>query len=255
MAKSSTRKIDVTFSDVFALDLAMYECINFGVNMEMKKIQLYLLSIMLLIVMLAACNGEELEVSVLEANMSSEITQPIQTPVLETVEDSASVPTYAPQLYVNFHTDSLTMQRFRAVQLSNDWFPNFDDEGESLSGGYSASSHHPLDVWALDLSDFWTVDLDTITLRLNGADGEMEIQFSDNFPPHTVYVRRWPAEFSVSVNDGGSDMDLWSQYELVEINNNIIRISNDSRDYIYEVEARWSQGWSSYTFRINSTGT
>jgi len=253
LAKSSTRKIDVTFSDVFALDLAMYECINFGVNMEMKKIQLYLLSIMLLIVMLAACNGEELEVSVLEANMSSEITQPIQTPVLETVEDSASVPTYAPQLYVNFHTDSLTMQRFRAVQLSNDWFPNVNDEDDSLSGGYSASGHHPLDVWALDLSHFWAIDLDTITLYIDGADGEIEIQFSDNFPPQTVHVRRWPAEFSASVNDGGSDMDLWSQYEPVEISHSIILVSDDGRDYIYEVEAGWLQGWSFYTFRINST--
>jgi len=206
--------------------------------MKMKKYQFYLLIIVLLTVMLTACSSEELE-----------------SPVPGTVDYGVSIPTHTPQLYVNFHTEGLSIQHFRAVQLSNDWFPNFDDEGESLSGGYSASSHHPLDVWALDLSDFWTVDLDTITLRLNGADGEMEIQFSDNFPPHTVYVRRWPAEFSVSVNDGGSDMDLWSQYELVEINNNIIRISNDSRDYIYEVEARWSQGWSSYTFRINSTGT
>jgi len=106
--------------------------------------------------------------------------------------------------------------------------------------------------------DFFVFDefnmTDDLIFHLNNANGEIRLQFTDNLSPYAVYVRRWPAEFAAPVNDGGSDMDLWFQYESVEINNNIIHISNDGKDYIYEVEARWAQGWSFYTFRVDSAG-
>jgi len=47
-------------------------------------------------------------------------------------------------------------------------------------------------------------------------------------------------------------LDLWSQYEFVAVNNNRIHLSDGGNDYIYEVEAVWSQGRSFYAFRIDS---
>ena len=161
---------------------------------------------------------------------------------------AVNAPARTPQLYVNFISDSLPPQNFQAVQLSNNW-------GSHGMAVYCATGHHPLDVWALDLSDFWTVDLNEVTIPLNNAGGKIELRFSDDFPANTVVVRRWNAEHAVSVNGGGSNMDLWGQYKSVEINNNIILVSDDGNDYIYEVEARWlNYGGSSYTFRVNSIG-
>ena len=165
-----------------------------------------------------------------------------------------NIPERTPQLYVSFSAESSPVQHFQAVQLSNNWFPYFHDENAFLTGGFCASSHHPLDVWALDLSDFWDVDLNKITFSLDVTEAEIQLQFSDNFLPHHLYVRRWPANFTSSVNYGGSDMDLWFQYEVIEIHNNIFRINADGNDYIYEVDAIWLQGRSSYTFRIDNLG-
>jgi len=168
------------------------------------------------------------------------------------VSETADIPARTPQLYVRFRTEGLPAQQFRAAQLSTDWDPTIGADGQRIgdgpwTGAFSASSPHPLDIFVLDF-----YDSDGITFYLDGIDGEMELQFGDNFPPHSIYVRRWNAEFAVSVNGGGSDMALWPQYESVEENGNIVLISDDGNDYIYEVDARWLQGRSFYTFRINS---
>lgn len=161
-------------------------------------------------------------------------------------------PRSTPQLYVSLRTESLPIQHARAAQLSNSW--NTIDQAGNLIDGFCASAHHPLDMWALDFCESFMPSerLDEITFHLADADGEIELQFSDNFPPRTVNVRWWNAEFATSVNGGGSNMDLWWEYESLEIIDNIIRISNDGKDYIYEVEAIWSQGRSFYTFRIDN---
>lgn len=168
-----------------------------------------------------------------------------------TIEDV--IPKRTPQLYVSFRTENLPIQQFQAAQLSADWDPNIGTDGQLIgdgpwTGGFSASAGHPLDIFVLDF-----YDSDGITFYLDGVDGEIELQFGDNFPPHSVYVRRWPATFAVPVDGGGSDMDLWAQYELIAIVDAIIHINDNGNDYIYKVEARWPQGFSFYTFRINST--
>jgi len=150
-----------------------------------------------------------------------------------------------PQLYVSLQAEGLPPQRFRAAQLATRW--EFTDADGYLRG-FCASSDHPLDFWIFDL---W--DTSGLTLYIaDGTDGELEIEFSGGFPPpDSMYIRRWDAAFAVSVNDGGSDMELWFQYESVEADGSQIRVSADSNDFIYEVEAIWPQGRSTYTFRID----
>ena len=155
----------------------------------------------------------------------------------------AATPGRTPQLYVSFSADGLPTQHFQTLQLSNGWSVA---EGQP---GYCASSFSPLGVWATGFLADLGWDEDAITFHINGAAGEVKLRFGDNFPPHTVSARRWPAEFAV--HDYGN---LWFQYESVEVNNGIIHISDDGRDYIYGVEASWPQGWSSYTFRVDSAG-
>jgi len=166
--------------------------------------------------------------------------------------ETAEIPERTPQLYVSVHMEDSPIQQLRVAQLSTDWDPNIGADGNLVgdgpwTGGFSASADHPLDFFLLDSNDS-----DRFIFYLNGADGKIELQFGDNFPPDSIFVRRWNAEFAVSVNGGGSDMALWSQYEFVEVTDNIIRIRNDGNDYIYEVDAIWPQGRSSFTFRIDS---
>ena len=161
-------------------------------------------------------------------------------------------PRRTPQLYVSLKAEGCTPQYFQALQLSNNWWPSAGDIDSPLAGGYCATSYHPLDVWARDFLAELGWDDDAVTFRLGGGSGEVELGFSDDFLPHTVYVRRWPAEFAALTSDGGSNMDLWFAYEAVEVFNNVFAVSDDGNDYIYEVEALWRQGRSSYAFRVDS---
>lgn len=145
----------------------------------------------------------------------------------------------------------MSAQSFQALQLSNNWWPTISDENAPQSGGYCATSYHPIDAWARDFLNYLGREEDAVTFFLYGTEGEIELLFSDNFPPQAIYVRRWPAEFAVLLADGSSDMELWFQYEPVEINDNTFRIINDGNNYIYEIEAIWPQGRSSYTFRVD----
>ena len=144
-------------------------------------------------------------------------------------------PAQTPQLSVRLRTESAPTQHLQTAQLSNNW-----DIG---TRAYCISSFHPLDFW----TESWVyIDFDAFVLQLDGADGEIDLQFSNNFLPHTVYVRRWNAKFV------GQAFDMQFEYEPIEISNHIIRVSDDGNDYIYEVEAIWAHGRSSYTFRIDS---
>ena len=160
-------------------------------------------------------------------------------------------PRRTPQLYVSLNIEDMSAQSFQALQLSNNWWPTISDENAPQSGGYCATSYHPIDAWARDFLNYLGREEDAVTFFLYGTEGEIELLFSDNFPPQAIYVRRWPAEFAVLLADGSSDMELWFQYEPVEINDNTFRIINDGNNYIYEIEAIWPQGRSSYTFRVD----
>ena len=151
------------------------------------------------------------------------------------------VPARSPRLYVSLRAEGVPAQNFRAGQGTTSWFHL-----------YEASGEHPLDFW----EEMWEC-IDFSAFRGRFADtgrGEIELLFS-HFPPDRVYVRRWRAEFIGMVSE------MWNRYERVELNDNIIRISDSGYDYIYKIEARWvlgdftdSSAKAFYTFRIDSAG-
>lgn len=150
-----------------------------------------------------------------------------------------NAPVKAPLLYVSLITHDSPVQRVQAIQLTTSWM--FIDENGNGSG-YEADSAHPLQIQPSDFNE--------ATLRLDSANGEIEIQFSDNHPPQSVSVQRWNAEYAAGTQDIA---DVLDKSEPVEINGNIIRASDDGRDYVYEVYATWAEGSSYYTFRMEST--
>ena len=155
------------------------------------------------------------------------------------IHEYYDIPARSPRLYLSLNTGGLSTQNFRATGGTTSWFLF-----------YQASGFHPLDFWRETQSD---IDFNAFIGQLEDTgNGEIELIFS-HFPPDTVYVRRWRAEFI------GMASDMRSVYGLVEVNDNIIRISDNGYDYIYEVEAIWIRGdyipvkgRVSYTFRINS---
>ena len=147
-------------------------------------------------------------------------------------------PRQTPQLSVTLTIDGLPNQHIQALQLSNKW--TVVDVRGRYRGGYVASAELTLDFWA-----FTPWDFSEVIFYLDCTNGRMELYFSDDFPPDSVYFRRWNAELI------GSSVDLWPLNPFVEIENNTIIVSDSANDYIYEVRAVWSQGESIYTFRIN----
>jgi len=155
---------------------------------------------------------------------------------LEAIEIITS-PENPPRLFVTLQAE--TVQQIQAVGLGQSW-TIFDEHGNIV---YAFNSDSPSPLQLLP-SDF-----DEATFYLNHTSSEIEMYFSDNFPPHTVYVRRWPAEYALS------DQVLYYQYEAVVISNNIVNVSDNRRNYIYEVKAIWEQGRATFAFRLNSMNT
>lgn len=162
---------------------------------------------------------------------------------------TVSIPMLPPQIYVTLNTDGLPIQHISIGRLSHFWDPGITDgQGRDIRAS-SASARHSLAVWD------WGYDVDeeeekyyrnAITVYLDGVGGEIELSFSDNLPPYVVNIRRWRTEFI------GRDLAGRDQYELIELEGNIFHVSDDGIDYIYEIHARWEQGYSFYTFRMNS---
>jgi hypothetical protein len=165
----------------------------------------------------------------------------------------ADIPGQSPQLYINIIADGLPPQRLQAAKGTTSWFPAgaFMDRwqvGDTISGGYEATGDHPLNFWR----ETWEcIDFDLFRTGLDGTEGVIEIRLESNFPPTSLYVRRWSTELI------GTASEMWNDYEPVEVIGNLLRIHNDGNDYIYEVEARWARGEhsfgrASYTFCLNS---
>jgi hypothetical protein len=89
-----------------------------------------------------------------------------------------------------------------------------------------------------------------VTLLLSGLSGEIVLQFSDNYPPLFVSVQRWDAEHA-----GTDSMEVWDSGEQIAVADNAFQIFNNRIDYIYEVNAKWEQGYSWYVFRVDSAIT
>ena len=139
-----------------------------------------------------------------------------------------------PQLYVSISLENSMAQRIQAIQGTTSWevrtvFSHTLTESDSV---------HPLQLWDDALK--------AATLQLKNGESEMVFQFST--PPIAIAAWRWDAKYI-----GISDVDA-ATFELlnVEACGRAIIIVDDGNDYIYEVSATWSQGFSFFSFLILS---
>ena len=148
-----------------------------------------------------------------------------------------NAPEKAPSLDVALTFGNSPEQRVQAIQLTTSWNVTYAD---GTGQGYEADSPHALHLPSDAFSE--------ATLTLGKADGEIELQFHDNYPPKSVTVQRWNAEYASVDHDISSIID---SSEPVEVNENMFHINNQGANYIYEIHATWAAGNSYYTFRIN----
>jgi len=148
-------------------------------------------------------------------------------------------PENAPGLDVLLKTENSREQRIQTLQLSTSWFVDYED---GTGTGGEADALHPLHLSLLR-------DFDKATIRLDAQNGTIELDFSDDYPPDSVSFQRWDTSYAREDQD---IMDSTINSEPIDVNDNIIHISDDGSDYIYAVYARWSNGSSSYTFQVVS---
>ena len=144
----------------------------------------------------------------------------------------------APTLEVVIFGVNAPDQRIQAIQLTTSWGYTYKD---GTGRNYSSDCSHPLQAAP--------EDFDNLTIYVDSSDNEIELLFSDDYPPETISVQRWNAEYAVEHDIS----DLLDKGEPVEENEFKIQISADGCDYIYEVYATWSQGSSYYDFFTVST--
>jgi len=154
-------------------------------------------------------------------------------------KDIHGAPDRAPGLDVSIRQDVFPNQYFQAIQLTTSWMVTYED-GTGI--GTESDSPHALQLGADSYNE--------ATFRLNGSSGVVEMRFSDDFPPQSISVQRWNAEYAI----GGQDIgDIVNLGERVEISNGTFQVTGDGNDYIYEVYARWRDNGSSwYAFRLDA---
>lgn len=155
-----------------------------------------------------------------------------------TTSDVKEILKKAPSLYVSLGTDSPPI---KAIQLTTSW--DWVDENGN-GGGYEADSPHALQLHPSDYNE--------CALRLVNENDELVLQFSDEYPPQSVSIQRWLAEYAVGEQNIS---DPLNKSETIEINGNILHIKDNGQDYIYEVYARWVEGSSYYAFRVDCIET
>ena len=145
-------------------------------------------------------------------------------------------PESAPRLDVVFTGNNVSEQRVQAIQLTTSWSVTYED---GTGRGYEADSAHALQVRL--------IDYDTATLNIGGAGGRINLLFSDDYPPQSVSVKRWNAEYATGSQD---IMGVLDKSDYVEASDGFIVAISDGFDYIYEVYATWANGSSYYAFRL-----
>ena len=144
---------------------------------------------------------------------------------------------YAPQLEVYITEDGMAEQRVIAAQLTTSWSYKNDDGTYS---GYETDSLHPLDL--PDDYDY--------TLIAQGEIAYVMFEFGDDFPPLSVSVIRWNANYAAFSTGSRDFSDEFEHREIVGTDGNSIQVGNDGLSYIYMVHAIWDQGNSYYSFRV-----
>jgi hypothetical protein len=150
--------------------------------------------------------------------------------------ETVPIPERTPLLEVSLLTGN-SRQSVRAAQLTHSWrtvLPNGD------GSQYFADSVHPLQMR----------DYSSVTLTSNNENGKIELQW-DGYPPQsvTVTVQRWNA-----IYEGTGDISVLESGERIPIDRNGFAIAGDGNDYIYEVYAKWPEGYSWYAFRVDGAG-
>jgi len=150
--------------------------------------------------------------------------------------DIYGAPENAPTLNLFLTQDDYPDKSLQAAQLTTSW--SFFNEDGTVTG-YEADSMH-----ALQLDDY----LYDVTLKLDGSNGVVEMQFSDSFPPEYIYIQLWEVEHAY----GGQDIsDLEFKGEPVVVRSNSFDVTNKGNDYVFEIYAKWeNNGYSYYAFYL-----
>jgi hypothetical protein len=154
-------------------------------------------------------------------------------------QETHNIPERPPLLDVGFVSGNTSAQRIRTTQLTYDWIIA-DENGDGV--GIHADSPHPLQLR----------DYDEITLFQGDANSNVEMQFTGSYPPSSVSVQRWDAQF---IGSEDYSLDIWDKGESVTVSENLFSIGDDGRDYVYEVYATWNEGSSRYAFLMTSSAT
>ena len=148
-----------------------------------------------------------------------------------------NAPKTAPKLYITLSEDD-TSQTVEALQLTTSWSVMYDQ----INGtGYYADSSGPLSIPP--------EHMEARTLQFDSDNCMIELQFTDDYLPDSVFVQRWNTQYVETNNDytGG-----YIYGEPVPVDRLTLQTSDDGCDYIYEVHATWLPGNSYYAFRVNA---
>jgi len=146
------------------------------------------------------------------------------------------MPDKAPALYVVLLNDNDPGQRVEALQLTTSWNFYYED---GTGTGYESDSAHPLQLQQTAFSE--------ATLYFTNISAEIALQFSDDYPPQTITVQRWPSEYAYGSQDIQEHL---GNSEHITLSGGSIHVDDDGHNYIYEVSATWLNGKSYYTFRM-----
>jgi len=157
-------------------------------------------------------------------------------------QESETSPDYIcdmiPKLEVVLSNNNMPKQQVSAIQLVASWSAP-DENGDII--GVNIDSPHPLRLSPDDLEQF--------TVTLNGSGDVIELLFTNVDFPQNISICRWYAWYANGAQDISEYVD---KGEAVAIEGNIIKLNDDGQDYIYEVVAKWEQGYCYYAFRTLS---
>jgi len=145
-------------------------------------------------------------------------------------------PEKAPKLDVSLLNKGIHEQRVETLQLTTSWSISYED---GTGTGYEADSPHPLQLRQTAFTD--------ATLYFTNTSAEIALHFSDDYPPLTITVQRWPSEYAYDSQDIQEHL---GNGEHVTLSGSSIHVDDDGHNYIYEVSATWLAGRSFYTFRM-----
>jgi hypothetical protein len=150
--------------------------------------------------------------------------------------DAQDVPEYELPFYPKDKVPYLGLRyitrgdKYNLTALLGTYSWRYENEDGTMAG-IEADSLHPLDA---------VKDLPAIIK----SDDMSEIELIFSMPPDLFTVRRWLDKYS-------GDAQAYGQYyEMMEVSNKAVALSNDGNGYVYEIHATWQQGNAYYAFYV-----